>query len=330
MNNEKRPKAGVIDCLTAGFRLLARFPWLLALPLLLDLALWFGPQVSVRPLATRLIEAMQAQSEAALPADYQEMMAASRETLLQLGEQFNLLTLLANGAFGMPSLAAEIGIIPPPGVSPVRLEVTSIGALAAWLLALLVGGVILSALYLTQIANQLRAAPAAWDVRLRRLRRNVLRLLGVMLIFGVALLLLSLPLTLVIGGLALMGGAAGALFAVTLTALAVWWVRLCLVFLAPAIVLDEVGIRQGILLSVRIAISNLTSTLGLVLTMSIIGAGFSLIWQRLVGETVGAAAGILGNAIVGTGLLIGVFIFYRDRMPDREAIATGGETQRGS
>ena len=46
---------GVIDTLTAGYNLVNRHPWLLVLPLLLDVALWWGPQLSVAPLIADLM-----------------------------------------------------------------------------------------------------------------------------------------------------------------------------------------------------------------------------------------------------------------------------------
>ena len=52
--------------------------------------------------------------------------------------------------------------------------------------------------------------------------------------------------------------------------------------------------------------------MGLVILLSLIGSGFSLVWQRLAGAPLGMAIGILGNAALGTGLLISVFIYYRD------------------
>ena len=134
------------------------------------------------------------------------------------------------------------------------------------------------------------------------------------LLIGLLLLAASLPLVLFAGLLTVAGGATGTLLAVSLVVFVGWWIRLGLAFSVPAMVLDEVGIRQGIWRSINLVTRNLLSTMGLVILLSLIGSGFSLVWQRLAGAPLGVAIGILGNAVLGTGLLISVFIFYRDRV----------------
>ena len=148
------------------------------------------------------------------------------------------------------------------------------------------------------------------------------RLLIFTLLIGLLLALASIPLALFAGVLTLVGGAAGTLFAVSLVVFVGWWVRLGFTFMVPALVLDEVGLRQGIWRSINLAARNLLSTMGLVIVLNLIGTGFSLVWQRLASGPLGMAIGILGNAALGTGLLIGVFIFYRDRMQRWQADIT--------
>ncbi len=41
---------GPLACITTGFEVVARAPWLAVLPLLLDLFLWLGPRLSVAPI----------------------------------------------------------------------------------------------------------------------------------------------------------------------------------------------------------------------------------------------------------------------------------------
>ncbi|MBA2448513.1 MAG: hypothetical protein H0V51_10865, partial [Chloroflexi bacterium] len=46
---------GVVDTLSAGYRIVNRRPWLVLGPVALDLFLWFGPRVSVAPLIGPLL-----------------------------------------------------------------------------------------------------------------------------------------------------------------------------------------------------------------------------------------------------------------------------------
>lgn len=314
MNSEITPKLGVIDCIATGFRVLARYPWLILIPVLLDLALWLGPQLSVRPLVAPLVAAVQAPPEITLSADYEQALETSRSLMTQLGDQYNLLSVLANGFLGMPSLSNDIDLSQNPLGNTTRLDLSSFGALAGWLVLLLTLSVVIGALYLTLIAQHLRAAPVTLSALARSFVSTLGRLLLFTLLIGLLLVIASLPLALFAGVLTLVGGQAGALLAVTLVVFAGWWLRLGFTFSIPAMVLDEVNIRQGIWRSFGLVRRNLLGAMGLVILLGLIGAGFSLVWQRLAGGPLGVAIGILGNATLGTGLLISVFIFYRDRV----------------
>lgn len=312
MNSEITPKLGVIDSIASGFRVLARFPWLILVPVLLDVALWLGPQLSVKPLITPLAAAVQAPPDMALSADYQQALETSRQLMTQFGDQFNLLSFLANGLLGVPSLAGGEAAGQNQIGSALRVEVPSVGALAGWLTLLMILSVVIGAVYLVLIAQHLRAAPFALPALARSFVRTLGRLLIFTLLIGLLLLAASLPLALLSGLLALVGGVTGTLLAVSLIVFVGWWVRLGFTFIVPAMVLDEVGVRHSIWRSINLVTHNLFSTMGLVILLSLIGSGFSLVWQRLAGAPLGVAIGILGNATLGTGLLISVFIYYRD------------------
>lgn len=293
---------------------MARAPWLILVPVLLDVALWLGPQLSVQPLMTPLVAAVQAPPGTTLTSEYQEALDASRQLLTQFGDQYNLLSVLANGLLGTPSLISDIGLGQSITRQAGRLDLSSFGSLTGWLVGLLILSVIIGALYLVLIAQHVRAAPLSLPALARSFVRTLGRLLIFTLLIGLLLALASIPLALFAGVLTLVGGAAGTLFAVSLVVFVGWWVRLGFTFMVPALVLDEVGLRQGIWRSINLAARNLLSTMGLVIVLNLIGTGFSLVWQRLASGPLGMAIGILGNAALGTGLLIGVFIFYRDRM----------------
>ena len=49
---------GVIDTLTAGYSVVNRSPWVLLIPILLDVFLWLGPQISLAPVVDRAIASM--------------------------------------------------------------------------------------------------------------------------------------------------------------------------------------------------------------------------------------------------------------------------------
>jgi hypothetical protein len=80
--------AGVIDTISAGYAALNRQLWVLLLPVLVDLFLWLGPQVSFSPLVEPIlsrgletVRAVSAQSAAELEAADATDLVAQYDTL---------------------------------------------------------------------------------------------------------------------------------------------------------------------------------------------------------------------------------------------------------
>src|SRR5436189_1326939 len=101
-----RDRLGVIDSLSAGYRFLGRRLDLLIVPILLDLLFWLCPRLSLAPLFKQAGELYsQASSTQGLP---QDMVTQTTALLAQVGEQSNLLNVLANSWLHVPSLLADI------------------------------------------------------------------------------------------------------------------------------------------------------------------------------------------------------------------------------
>ena len=118
---------GVIDTLTAGFQVVVRKPWLLLIPLLLDLVLLASPKVSVEPLFEDMaaiaeetlglageVQPGGAEAAAAPSAGDANVLAAMEQMdLLRAAmADFNLLSLLALNRLLLPSIAGIRAIDP--------------------------------------------------------------------------------------------------------------------------------------------------------------------------------------------------------------------------
>ena len=313
MKSETIPKLGVIDSISAGFRILGRYPWLILIPLLLDVALWLGPRLSLRPLVPVVLALLELPANAPLPPDYAEMVASSREMLTQLGDSYNLGTVLANSLLGVPSLAAGQGDLPAMAGLAGHVELTTAAGVIGWTVLLGAAGIWLGAFYLVLIAQVLRAGKFDGSGFFSSYGRATARLFGLALLVIFVVALLALPVALVTGLLTMFGGGFGTLMAVMLVVIAGWWVRLALTFTVEAIVLDEVGIRYAIYRSIHVSLRNFWSTAGLIILISLITTGFGLIWTRLITIPFGVPLGIVLNAVIGTGLIISPFLFYHNR-----------------
>lgn len=305
---------GLIDTLTAGFRLVWRRPWLIVLPVLVDVLLWLGPQLTVGPLVDMMIEIIEASGISAGAA--QGLMVAP-DVLVEMAASFNLFWLLSNSL-------TWFNVLVPGLMDPVRLGLAAVAvdiplAMLPVVAALLaVAGLGLGSAFLTSIVVQLEGpvglAPSflrrwlhtwAWVVVYGLLLLVLFMLSTFVLSLGIAMVLLVVP------GLANVFS--------TLVVLAGTWLLvglfLFLYFVAAAIASDGVGLGQAVRRSLVVVMQNFWSTVGLILLTGLILVGFQFIFQRLaeIGP-VAIIASILANAVLLTGLTAARLIFYRDRL----------------
>jgi hypothetical protein len=307
---------GVIDALTEGFNIISKRVWLVLLPVLLDLVLWLGPQLSLVPLLQQRPELSDA------PPDLVRMMQSLEQVRLsavKLAEGFNLFSVLALFApqtLGVPSLVA--GGLPPKSFVQYSwvIAIRSNVAFYGWTFLLLVMGTLIGCLYWGLIAQQVRDGHA--DLRLLWRRAPVWW--GKLVVFGFLLLAVSLlllfPVLLVVGFLAIISQELAFVALGLLAALLLWLVVLLSLygfFFTAALIIDDQGILRAIRSSILVAHRNFWSTLGLILLINVIMVGLTLIWRSLIGSLWGTLFGIAGNAYAGSALIAASLSFYHAR-----------------
>ena len=321
---------GLIDTITTGLRLVLRKPWLVALPVILDLWLLLGPRISVAPVMNGLLRLWSADN---LPADFVANMEPYRQMLEQIGASFNLWWLLDNGLTWLQTITPRLN---PAIISQNRqpMDMPTWGLLI-WTPLILVLGLGLGSAFLTLVAAQVtKLRNAGSDDEVTNppasfwLRRG-LRTWGIVLLYGLVLvallaalgLVLSLALTPV---MILSPQTATAL--ATLLALvigwAVLWVYLMLYFVVAALVMDGAGLLDALRRSFLVVSRNFWASLGLVILTAVILAGFGFIWQRLVEiSPLAVAVAVGGNAVLLTGLVAARLLFYDGRYEALQAPA---------
>ncbi|NLD73984.1 MAG: hypothetical protein GX649_14880 [Chloroflexi bacterium] len=324
---------GVIDTLTAGFQVVVRKPWLLLIPLLLDLVLLASPKVSVEPLFEDMaaiaeetlglageVQPGGAEAAAAPSAGDANVLAAMEQMdLLRAAmADFNLLSLLALNRLLLPSIAG-IRAIDPAADSVI--QVGSMGQAAMIALVLVGLGLFLACAFWTLLAQQVRRdrnsltdlgrqVPVFW---LRMIAVGVI-VLGFMLVLGVVGVLISLAAQV----FALLGVAAVAQVVTGLLMYAMWlvvlWLMFYLVFVPQAVTLAEASPMGALRQSFIIVRATFWRTLILFVLVNIISTGLGYLWVLLMTSLAGTLAAIVANAFVGTGLVAAMFIFFRDRI----------------
>ena len=308
---------GVIDAIAEGCFAVARRPYLLLLPVLLDLFYWVADRLTAAPLVEALI-ALLGRGGAADAATVDGLRALERDSdlfaLLALGVQA-LLPLLEPGAVARPWPQGTLDL----GAWPL---VVLIG------LALALAGLFALALYLSGLGQLVRGE--AFDLRRLAGRAPVywLRLLGLIGIVVGALLLVGMPLLVLAGVLTVLGANPGPLL--LLLFVPVVWIY-CFLALAPeAIVVSDAGPLRAIKLSVRVVRRNFWPVLGLLGATLLISQGFPVLWQALARQLPGVPLAIAGNAFLATGLTTAAMYFYRERVQALDERAEGrGQTAEG-
>ncbi len=327
--SEKRPAVpGVIDTLSAGFNLVNKRPWLLAVPVLLDLFLWWGPRLSIAPLIADFLRVTASPVE--LGAEYAQAIDQARQTLTLLGGQLNLMGLLAAGFLGVPSLLSitALGIDFLPTV-PLTLQLSSLVVAIPVTLLLLVLSVWIAALYLASLAQTIREGRVAWATLAGQtwgLGWRLTMWLGLILAVAV---FVGFPAMLALGVAAVFNANLASFFT-GLAWLAVMWVAVYMFFVVQSVSLGQVGVIRSIRNSVGVVRGNLGSALGLVVVVNLIQRGLPMIWEMFATDAWALPVSIVGNAYVGTGLMAATMIFYGQRFALWQATVRDGTVQKPS
>ena len=311
MSAIQRP--GVIDTITAGFGTVNKRLWLIVIPILLDLMLWFGPKVSIAPLVNQALDgyhrlliesSTQASSSDQLTSEQIEGVYLQTKEVVEPISRLNLVGILA---WQLPSLLKTA--MPEGGVA---MGIESGFVFVLFLLGLGIASSFGVCIYLGAIAQFVRGDRFDSRFFLRRIGINWARLLlfFVLLLFPLGVFVLTAVFLLGVTGLwnagvaSIFGGLGLGM---------VLWLMLYLFFVKSAIFVDDVNTFWAIWHSFNLVRSNLWSALGLFLLINVVSLGMGIALGLIVGHPLGTLVAIIGNAYVLTGLAAATMIYYRDR-----------------
>jgi hypothetical protein len=306
---------GIIDTLSAGFQLVNRAPWVLAVPIVLDLLLWLGPRLSVTTLGERAasrLAGMVSEMGSAAAEGQIEGFRQGLEGLRLLARSFNMLSLLAFGGFTIESaVPLERG-----GIGG-QIELLSAGQVVVAAIGLVLLGIALACLWLGQIAQLVRDGRGSAARLAQSVPRYWLAIVGFVALLIGGGIAITLPLLLLAAIAQVFVPALGTfltLFVAVALQLLVIWAVLYLFFFAHAVVVSEVGPLRAAASSIRVVSLNFWASLGFIIITWVIMRGLHVIWQALAQAPVGLALAIFGNGYVESGLAAAGMLFYRNRI----------------
>jgi len=291
---------GVIETVGNAFVLLNKKPYLLIPPVLLDLFLWLGVRLSLKPLTDTLIRWLGSSSS---------VDASSIDRIRNAGTSFNLFELLA---ISMPTFVARVGADAIAGASSWTID-----SLAWWLMLplsimLFLAGIAIGVFYLTLLGFLVRSERlATWPV-LRATAQNVLRTYGYLLLLLGLVLLILFPLLMLSGVLLAFGISIVGLITLVLV-FAAMWAYVMLFFAQDAIVISNAGPARAIYLSYNVVRSNFWPCIGLIVVSMTLQIGTPLALVAFTRTPWAVPLAFIAHAYILTGVAVATMLFYRDR-----------------
>jgi len=306
---------GVIDAVSAGLDAVLRHPWLLLIPLVLDLFLWAGPRVQA-PTLYRLFEPTLRQMLTEMPsADGRLAVQELSKLLSAFFTQYNLFSWLSVGLVGVPVVNAGIDstLMLVTGGMPWVLQIADVDGYVLLLFLFTGIGLLISALFWALLSGYVRG-DRFQTVRWLKESLTVWKRLTLLFFLMVAAVLLAiLPMSMLIMTLGMLSPALASLVPALALAVGVWVVFMC-VFTPHGIALHRMPLGRAVNTSILIVRANFSPTAGLIAVMVAISMGMSIIWGALAADSWLRLVAMAGNAIIGTGLIVASLLFYRNRV----------------
>jgi hypothetical protein len=293
---------GVVASLSAGLDVVIQGWRVMLIPLCLDLFLWFGPHLSIQPVADRVW------AELAPLLDGNPAV----ELLRQAASELNYFSTFSVAPLGVPSLMA----VKLPKENPLgQPSVYVVSDELQWMLlfvGLILGGLLAGGVYLGLIAQQVRDGAFS----LSRLFGIVPRYWLSLLALVVALLLIGAVLAMpILLAVVLLSG-----LSIWIATLVVWigfmlflWLVFHLIFTVHGILLNHQPLHMAVWNSLRLVAFNSFSVMGLVALFLALSGGLNFLWSLPKDDSWMLLVGIAGHAVISSGLLAATFVFYQDR-----------------
>ena len=317
MNRQKLeelpPPPGVMGSLRAGFDAVSSHIWLILLPLLLDVMLWFGPRLSVGRLLNPFFRMVFDQMPTTLtsPSDGQSF-TAYQSAFSEMVERFNLLSLIGRLQMfpvGISSLLAQTMPVKSPLGSQDVVQITSLPGLLGLAFLFTVIGWIAGGLYFRSVSGI--ALGEANQVMLISLPWAILQSLVLSVVWVIVLMILIVPTTFIFALLTLLSPllASGVLLIALFFS---FWLIVPLFFTPHGIFVRRQNAFYSIFSSLRMARFTLPTSGLFVLSVFLLTTGLNYLWRVPTGDSWMLLVGIAGHAFITTALLAASFVYYRD------------------
>jgi hypothetical protein len=296
------PPPGLIAALTAGFESVAGSVAVIALPVLFDMFLWFGPHLRMENLFRPFLDS--------LPLLYSQVtssanLEAAQQFWQEIFANFNLFSAVRTFPVGLSSLLSlEMPSLTPLG-NPAAFQVGSVVEVLGWLILAASVGWLMGAVYYYWVSKITLHSESM------SLGRSVIQVVFLCCIWLGILFGLGLPAVFLLSLVTLVSPAIGqvVLFLVGMAAL---WLLVPVYFSAHGIFTYQLNALKAILNSLRMVRYTLPTTFLFLFLLIMVGQGLRFLWTTPAQDSWWMLVGILGHAFISTALLAASFIYYRN------------------
>ncbi len=321
-----RDISGVNETIASGLSVPLARPWLLIVPIALDLLLWFGLQIPITRITTPLADAM-------LERGGENGQVAS-DQITQIGETFRLNDVLGSV---LPSVFAGLSrdnlfnfmintFAPGLAGGIDRSEIASVWSDAMGnmadpgsIMGILGLGVVF--FLVSTLVTVTWRVPLALSMLHRRLSptdtlklviRSWVRFVALIALVAIAASIVFIPILLAAGVLILIQvnlAALVSIFIVMAGSLVAIYAR----FVLESIIVDDVGPIVALKRSALISQTFFGASVRFSIVAALLATGALRLWDVLVTSPPGLPIAIIFNSFLGTGLAIATMMFYYDR-----------------
>lgn len=296
--------------LKAGFDAVTRHIWLILIPALLDIFLWFGTRLSLADLIQNFLGEISSMPELQ-STETADLIGAASEIWTSIGESFNLFSALRTYPVGVPSLFAAGQPAGVPVVLASNVEITSPFAIIGFWLLFSAVGLIFGAMFYHLVAQAALVDRIDWHQTIRRWPWNSLQVFLLALFWVALLMLIFIPGSCFLTLVSMTGQPFGQL-GLFIYAILVIWVLFPLLFSAHGIFVNRHKVWISVLDSVRITRFTVSRTAIFFVLIFVVNEGLSVLWRVPEGSSWLLLIGVIGHAFIATGLLAASFVYYRD------------------
>jgi hypothetical protein len=304
----KIEKPKVIQALLSGFNIIANKPYLILLPVLLDLFIWFGPGWRIDDYFKPIIQSM-SDIPGLTGADYTEAIQALQTFWRDILSQFNLAVSLSTLPIGVPSLmTGESAFINPLG-QPLVFELqTNFQIIGLWLIFLVIG-FSLGNLYFQNISNQVLPSPKKQTAK--SFLWSFLQIVLMPIFLLIVLLIIGIPVILLLTFINLLSPTFME-FVLFLLAIVLLWVIMPLVFTPHSIYLYKQNLITAMMTSISVVKVSMGQTTWFIMASFVLVRGLNYLWKAPTADSWFLLIGILGHAFIVSAVIAASFYYFVD------------------